>query len=609
MTTSRRRTRPTLRSQLHHSSTIGLPLTTNVGVDETDLALRSFLTRDVVGFGVEDGDMAGPDPRAIRLMALGIGVFVVVPTIVLMATSARLSARSRERRLAALRLIGVSSTQARVANSVEIAAITLFGAAAGTLGWYLFRPLSQRIGIGPIQWWADDLAPPVSIVAGIVAGLALLAVIVARIGSNPAIDDPLAERHQAALKPPSRLRLVPLVAGLGCLVMAMFVVDARNDNSWFALFGAGNALTGIGLIVSIPFAARAAAAILERLRDRPAAHLAARRLQHEPAAVSRTVAGLLLVVFIAGLAQALAVTLDWATSRQLGNAGDGRERVSTQWTSIDRADLESIEGIEAVLGTALIDIGDGPERVAVGTCDDLERYATSTNGRCEPGTIFVDQRAGLDQEAFARSGPVATGLEALIDPAESGGSTVITSLFPPDRLPADAIVEHDIVLSADADVEALGAALVAIAPGIELFGIDNPERGRVVSTYTSLITAATVIAILLAMASTLAAVADRSLERRRHAAHLTALGLPPRALRNAETLTLVAPLTIGIAAAGLAATFSALTYLQLSDSPIDLPVSSAATIFGTGALAAALTAATTYTTTTVTLPTSALRTE
>ncbi len=38
-------------------------------------------------------------------------------------------------------------------------------------------------------------------------------------------------------------------------------------------------------------------------------------------------------------------------------------------------------------------------------------------------------------------------------------------------------------------------------------------------------------------------------------------------------------------------------------------VSSAATIFGTGALAAALTAATTYTTTTVTLPTSALRTE
>ena len=164
-------------------------------------------------------------------------------------------------------------------------------------------------------------------------------------------------------------------------------------------------------------------------------------------------------------------------------------------------------------------------------------------------------------------------------------------------------------LSPGADLEAVEAALVRAAPGISISGIDSPDRGRLISTYTSLITAATIVAILLSLAATLAAVADRSLEGRRHATHLTALGLPPNTLRNAETLTLVAPLAIGIVTAGLATVFSALTYFQLAESPIELPVSSVAIIFGIGGVGAALTAIIAYTTTSVTHPTTALRTE
>jgi hypothetical protein len=579
-----------------------------VGVDQADLAERGSRTRAVSGFGVESDDLAGPDPRAIRLMALGIGVFVVVPTIVLMATSARLSARSRERRLAALRLIGITPTQARIANSVEIAAITLVGALAGTIVWYLFRPVSQHIGIGPIRWWAADLAPSAGVVAAIVAGLAIVAVVVARIGSNPAIDDPLAERHQTALKPPSRLRLVPLAAGLGCLFAAMFLIDARNNNTWFAVFGAGNALTGLGLITSIPFAARSAALILERFREWPSAHLAARRLQHEPTAIARTVAGLLLVVFLAGFAQALIVTLDWATSQRTPDARDGRTRISTSWASFNEGELASINGVESFISTALIDLGDGPSRIVIGTCGDLERYASRIVGVCEPDTIQFDPGTSFDGEMVAQLGPVGTELRATID-LPDGGSTVIGGLLPPDLLPDGAVLEYDLDLAPGADLEAVGAALVRAAPGISISGIDSPDRGRLISTYTSLITAATIVAILLSLAATLAAVADRSLERRRHAAHLTALGLPPNTLRNAETLTLVAPLAIGIVAAGLATVFSALTYFQLAESPIELPVSSVAIIFGIGGVGAALTAITAYTTTSVTHPRTALRTE
>jgi len=317
-----------------------------------------------------------------------------------------------------------------------------------------------------------------------------------------------------------------------------------------------------------------------------------------------------LVVFLAGFAQALAVTLDWATSQQLEDAGDGRTRISTQWASFDQASLEAVDGIDAVLGAALVDLGDGPVRVTAGTCDDLERYATSTNGQCEPDTIYINPQASIDQAFVERLGPVDSGLEVIIDPRPGGsGSTGSSTLFPPELLPTNAIIEYDIALSPGADPEAIGAALVQMSPGVELFGIDSPERGRLVGTYASLITAATLIAILLSLAATLAAVADRSLERRRHAAHLTALGLPPATLRNAETLTLVAPLAIGIIAAGLATVFSALAYFQLGESPIDLPVSSIAIIFGIGAIGAALTAATAYATTSVTHPTTALRTE
>ncbi|MDH3295363.1 MAG: hypothetical protein OER95_13670 [Acidimicrobiia bacterium] len=61
----------------------------------------------VVGFG-SAGRLSGLDPRGVRFIVLGVTIFVLVPTAILVAGSARLSWRTMERRLAALRLVGIT---------------------------------------------------------------------------------------------------------------------------------------------------------------------------------------------------------------------------------------------------------------------------------------------------------------------------------------------------------------------------------------------------------------------------------------------------------------------------------------------------------------------
>ncbi len=119
-----------------------------VGVDASTLSERQLSLNAATGIGVSEAIHRGPDRAVVRRLAALAAVFVVVPTLLLVATSARLSARTRQRRLAALRLIGLSESRTSLVNGLETVVITAIGSVAGIGIWRLLTPLSQDVGLG-----------------------------------------------------------------------------------------------------------------------------------------------------------------------------------------------------------------------------------------------------------------------------------------------------------------------------------------------------------------------------------------------------------------------------------------------------------------------------
>lgn len=72
-----------------------------------------------------------PPGDVLRVAAPLAGVALVVPLLVLIATSPRLSADSRERRAAAMRPVGGTARQVTTLATVEGGAVGLVGTAAG----------------------------------------------------------------------------------------------------------------------------------------------------------------------------------------------------------------------------------------------------------------------------------------------------------------------------------------------------------------------------------------------------------------------------------------------------------------------------------------------
>lgn len=134
-----------------------------------DVGVEYYQDFGVVGFGPGD-QLSGLDARGVRFLILGSTMFILVPTAILVGASARLSWRTMERRLAALRLVGMTPRQTRVVSAVEAAVVALVGSGAGLVAWYASVPLSEHVAVGPVTWWSDDVSvAPLAVVSSLLA--------------------------------------------------------------------------------------------------------------------------------------------------------------------------------------------------------------------------------------------------------------------------------------------------------------------------------------------------------------------------------------------------------------------------------------------------------
>ena len=527
-----------------------------VGVDTNTLAERQRDVSAATGIGVSRAIHQGPDRRVVRRLAAFAAVFVVVPTLILVATSARLSARTRQRRLAALRLIGLSGRRTSLVNGLETVVITAIGSVAGVGLWRMLTPLSQDVGFGPLRWFAADVEVAPAILVVVVAGLVAMSLIIVIAGSASSIAEPLRERRGAPSQPPRRYRLAVLAAGISVLVVT--AVWSSQSDTWLAVFALGNIATIVGLCLALPMLSRLAGALLIR-SPRASLTIAGRRLIHQPSALARVASGLLVVVFLAGFAQILLIVIDWGANTNTPVLGSDAPRIVTLYNAPMTEQMIAAPTIRTALPVVEIPTEQGGTASAVvATCSDLEAIAFEFGPQCDDTTVQALYRNSTR--------PAGTTLGPQLDFSyrdQYGGTSAGAAFRVPPRLltaitdPPSPPTEWTIALAHDATNTDLANTVLSALPAAGIDSSPTPDRGRLVSTYRALVNLAMGTAIILSLTSTIAALVDRTLENRRTATQMLSLGVAPRTLRNTEIAWLTAPtllgLTIALTASGLAA--------------------------------------------------------
>lgn len=543
------------------------------------------------GFGRDTNpevDIAAGDLKIIQLALLGL---VGIPLVVYFAVCARLSSAARDRRLAALRLLGMTIKETQRVNAFE----SVVAAAVGTLlGLAVFNAIQGALassGVGGIVWFSQDSNPSLTLVLLCALGLPVLSGIFSVVGSREAVTRALAVRRRAPRRPPRLWRLLPLLAGLGILTglvaKGTFGSSVSLGDSGGMLLLTGLFLTAVGLaygfgLVPITLARRVAART-----SRLSVNLGLRRLEFEPSGPIRVVSGLVLVVFGMGFANGLQRDAQAANSRLGAVEHYGVQAIEMPPES--REDLDSLDGVQAVIvnlqsittspppGSEAPPVSSMPVNASWASCADLAFFLDTQLEGCEEGVAY----RVLPETGPHLVPPLRPG-HAIEFPLEvrrvEGGSTFkvevpretlrlpasdilrlrhIGLLLPPDQLPAGRIPESaSIEFASGPDSETIDrvtAGVARISPTATIsFLNDNPDARRQSEVVQQLLNLALAIGVIVGVAAFLVTALDQMVERRENLVALSVVGVPSHTLRVAQAVQVGLPLALGTLVAVIA---------------------------------------------------------
>ncbi|GAA0556391.1 ABC transporter permease [Paractinoplanes ferrugineus] len=553
-------------------------------------------------FGYPAVEEIGDGPYILSVTVL---VTLLLPIVILLGAALRFGTDRRDRRLAAIRLIGADHRAVlRIALGESLVA-TGFGLAGGVALYLSARERAAAFDLLGFSVYPADVRPVPVLALATVVGVLALSAAMAVLGFRGVSIEPLGVFRQAAHWR-GRLwwRLILPVAGVALLYPAILgLPDVPEDRT-----GLGVLLLLVSLIPILPYLVPAVARLLPH---GPASwQLASEQLRRNPAGSTRAVTG--IVVAVAG-AIALQTFFAAAANRAVDSDDPGGPAFLVQFTGRQTpaamrhrsALFEQVGGVTAgtVAQYVVYDPGNPvPEFVIVGDCAALSQVAALS--RCADGDAFTTggprrsvtlDAGGSDPAPGARIAvPHDARRAALIGPylANAGPSVLLTpaaaTAVPPDVDPE--FVDTGIFTSKEP--AAVAGQLRGVAAEIDplaLFTSLAPET----DFYAPLGSALTVgLALLLLMMAVglLLDVAARLGERRRVLGVLAAIGARRSTVVWSVLLQAIAPVLSGLAlASGVGAGLGALL-MRMSAVPVrfDAPA-----ILGPAAAGAGLALATT----------------
>jgi hypothetical protein len=537
---------------------------------------------------------------AMLAVILPVAAVLLLPLLIFVTTASRMGAAQRERRLAALRLIGLDSRQVKRVAAAESLVGAGIGLAAGIGFFAVLRTFVADILPFGLRIFPEDFVPSWPLVVVIVLLVPGLAVGSALFGLRRTIVEPLGVVRQGK---PVRRRMWWrwVLTALGVLFLAVTLAFDRGD---------GDTAAGLALTVGSVFLLVGVTALLpwlvERLVERlhggpPSWQLAIRRLQLDSGTASRVVSGLVVVLAGTILIQGVITSLG-AGSRELTSPdGVAATPVRVVTTTAHEAEVvelaASVAGVTGTHPARNIMVRSGSEQTygVVGDCVALE--AEANIGDCADGDAFyvVSSRGGtaptgtVRLQGFSRTGSVngpewtVPGTVKVVQPgtttAAEGSLLVTPGALGGLALPDSSVVVH---VSGTGDPQALTDDVArAVQPlvwnataGKSGYLDDFLARDQqLVESFRSVLITAALFVLAVAAMSLLMLSIEQISERRRPLAALSAAGVPIGVLARGALWQTGIPVVIGVVLAVAAGLGLTAPILRLADRPmiIDVP--------------------------------------
>jgi hypothetical protein len=572
-------------------------------------------------YGKPDAAPEKNDP-VLLLIVLVVFLVLLAPVAVFIAAAVRFGGERRDRRLAALRLVGSDSRMTRRIAAGEALAGALLGLVVGTGLFLVGRRASASVDVLGVSVWPSYLDPSPVLAALVAVAVPVAAVLVTLLAMRGVVVEPLGV-VRAAEQRRRRLawRLLPPVAGLAMLYPMVGKGRTNGDfNEYLVIGGVLLLLTGITAL--LPWVVEA---VVARLGPGPLSwQLAARRLQSSSGTAARMVNG--IAVAVAG-AIALQMLFAGTQSQYTKATGQDPGRVQMQ-VVFSKATLQSgvdhefsgTKGVRAAVAPALAQYGDTRRDPAntggmtVGDCTALRELATLPS--CEDGDVFVTRTRSnfTDSDNSAEIALVKPGRRLYVDPSfgdasargrevpwtvpagvrvvearEDSLNDANSLLVTPAALPAaasPALYSDGLYLRLDPSVpdarEYVRNAVARLDPLAQTFGWSaTQENARYSAIRTGLFVGAVFVLALIG-ASLLVSQMEQLRERRKLLAALVAFGTRRRTLGMSVLWQTALPVGLGLLLATTVGITLGSMLLRMTRTPVALDWGSVLTMTGVG---------------------------
>ena len=320
-------------------------------------------------YGVRSFTLSRGAPQPLDLGALlliiVIASAILVPIWLFVATATRLSAATREARLAAVRLAGGTEGQVRMLAAVEAGVPAAVGSLLGIPLFLAIRRVLAGGAIAGIHLFPSDLTPPLPVAVGLMIALPALATLMSLGTMRRLVVSPLGVTRHARRSHAGWRWAIVLIAGLGLLgwCASQHAQLTRFGNvKVILLLGGSLVCAGLGLVGTATWSAWALARSLAGSIRSVSGMLGLRRLQAEPTSVSRVVGGVALMIAMVGVVQSGLISIErsegppglpmWAPMLQKDDVGVWQATIKPS-----SVDLRDIPGVQSVRWTHKMPFG------------------------------------------------------------------------------------------------------------------------------------------------------------------------------------------------------------------------------------------------------------
>ncbi|WP_062640809.1 ABC transporter permease [Streptomyces maremycinicus] len=569
-------------------------------------------------FGNPNPSKEETDP-VLLLLVLVVIIVLLMPVAVFIAAAVRFGGERRDRRLAALRLIGADGRMTRRIAAGEAMAGALLGLVLGTVFFLVGRQVAGSVEVMGISVWPSYVDPSPALAALVVLAVPTAAVLVTLFALRGVVIEPLGVVRTA--KPARRRLWWRLLMPLGGFAMLYPMIgQGRTDGDFNQyLVSGGVVLILVGITALLPWLVET---VVSRLGSGGVAwQLAVRRLQLSSGTAARMVNGIAVAVAGAIALQMLFAGVDGAYTEPTGQdltraqmqvrVPDGAPLAATARKFADTKAVSKVTALwEGYLGDTSWHTENGPNlsaELTVGACPALREVAKLPS--CKDGDMFV-----LDGDEYSADGPELNkpGRKLYVEPSGSGDTAdvvwtvprgiteaesveVLTDykrggfLMTPSALPkaAEKLVSGQIYLSIDESVpdayEYARNTAYQVDPLAQPMTWSATRQDTKFTTIRTGLLVGSACVLLLIGASLLVSQLEQLRERRKLLSSLVAFGTRRRTLGLSVLWQTAIPIALGLLLAMTVGLTLGAILLKMTDTPVGVDWASVLSMAGFGA--------------------------